>query len=93
MNSVPVSSPTLMSGISEALYVTESLVATNPENTPTVQSGTPITRGQLLDTDLRPLPSSAAAQITIRSRTDQDSAPGSPRGEEVAQLQFYSRSG
>lgn len=84
MNRIPVSSP--MSGISH--YVTERLVATNP-NAPTAQPGTPITRGQLLDTDFGPLPSSAAAQITIRRRTtDQDSAPGSPREEELAQLQF-----
>ena len=75
MDCVPVSSP--MSGISH--YATERLVTTSPENASIAQPGTPITRGQLLDTDFGPLPSSAA-QITIRRRTaNQDSAPGSSR--------------
>jgi hypothetical protein len=68
--------------------VTERLVATNPENAPTAHPITPITRGQLLNTDFGPIPSSAA-QITIRRRTaSQDSAPEPSREEQLAQLQF-----
>ncbi len=80
MDRVPVSSP--MSGISH--YVAGRLVTTNPENAPIAQPGTPITHGQLLDTDFGPLPSSAA-QITIRRReADQVSAPEPSREEQLA---------
>ena len=78
MDRVSVSSP--VSGIS--LNVIEGLV-TVPENAPTAHPITPITRGQLLNTDFGLGPSSAA-QITIRRR--QDSEPS--HAEQLAPLQF-----
>ncbi len=74
-----------LTGLSSTLPLT---VTTNPENAPIAQPGTPITYGRLLDTDVGPLPSSAA-QITIRRRTaDQDSTPEPSSEEQLAQFQF-----
>ena len=71
MDRVPVSPP--VPGIS--LNVIERLVAIHPENAPTAHPITPITRGQLLDTDFGPGPSSAA-QITC---ADDKTQPQNPR--------------
>jgi hypothetical protein len=80
MDRVSVSSPVP----SISLNVIERLV-TVPENAPTAHPITPITRGQLLNTDFGPGPSSAT-QITIRRR--QDSAPEPSNAEQLAPLQF-----
>jgi hypothetical protein len=79
-----------MSGISH--YVTETLVANNPENAPTAQPGTPITRVQLFYTDFGPLPGLLGRSSDHHSQPDNRSGLRRcmwPVTMSAAEMQYY----